>query len=598
MTEKDTDTEAIEKKVSELNFEERQKIIFLHLIKREKNEATELLVEIIEEENTIYTIRNDEKTEIFIYVEGIYVPQGLCRIKEICRRYLLDAFNTSIFNNVISKIEADTYIDAEEFFNINTVEEIAVENGILNIFTKELTQFTEQKIFFNKLPTRYDPTKECPRIITFFLDVLKNKEDVIVMQELFGFLLLKEYKIETAFMLSGSGRNGKGKTIELIKRFLGQENCTNRTITDIENDIFARGDLLNKLANICGDLGSESITKSGWFKALTGRDLISAPRKFKSTINFVNYAKMIFSANELPRVYDNSLGFWERWVYFEFPYVFKTKKEIKTLPYEEQKMCKEIDPEIIDKISTPEEMSGLLNWALEGLERLLKNKDFSDSQTGNQIKEMWQRKANSLKAFIMDCVEENYDSIIQKKEFQKAYSNYCRKNRIKIVSDKWIKHTLMVDCGAYEERKSINGVQKNCWVGITLKGQTEGKIEENMGGKSLKTADTVSDILDNNTSFDNKSSNLKNYRISKGSKDSKEIPSRVEGPPSPLRVKPPTILATLTKSEKIDKINELDKGDGVCLGDLINAGIEIESIDKLKASGLIYEVRPGWWKAL
>ncbi|GAH30285.1 unnamed protein product, partial [marine sediment metagenome] len=44
------------------------------------------------------------------------------------------------------------------------------------------------------------------------------------------------------------------------------------------------------------------------------------------------------------------------------------------------------NPNIIEQITTDEEMCGLLNWALIGLERLREKKQFSYSPSTKQVK--------------------------------------------------------------------------------------------------------------------------------------------------------------------------------------------------------------------
>jgi len=112
------------------------------------------------------------------------------------------------------------------------------------------------------------------------------------------------------------------------------------------------------------------------FKTLTGRDLIAAPRKYLTRVKFVNFAKMVFACNKLPRTKDTSTAFWNRWILFEFPYTFLSEKEINSLTEEEEKNVRLRDVNIIEKLSSPDELSGLLNRALDGLARLFANKDF------------------------------------------------------------------------------------------------------------------------------------------------------------------------------------------------------------------------------
>ena len=142
---------AIEKKfninISELpnNLEEDEKKIlkeeFLKLVngkERKIAEGTELLVKYIMKYNYLYTTKDDLKSEMWIYKEGIYISQGRSEIKEILREVLQEWFNVYTYNIVVSKIEADTYIDQDKFFNQNNKNEIAVLNGILNLNTLAL----------------------------------------------------------------------------------------------------------------------------------------------------------------------------------------------------------------------------------------------------------------------------------------------------------------------------------------------------------------------------------------------------------------------------------------------------------------------------
>ena len=167
-------------------------------------------------------------------------------------------------------------------------------------------------------------------------DALPISEDVKVIFEIFGFLLLKEYIIEKAVMFNGIGRNGKTKTLKLMENFIGNENVCNVPISSMNKDNFDLEDLFGKLLNSAGDVGKTSLKDTGCFKELTGRDGVNLKRKFKRTLRFVNYAKHIFACNDLPIVYDITEGFWSKWVLIDFPFEFKTEKEIEQIPKEER----------------------------------------------------------------------------------------------------------------------------------------------------------------------------------------------------------------------------------------------------------------------
>jgi len=445
----------------------RMEVISLLAQRGGRREATEQIVKYIEKKENIYSTRDDLKSEMWIYHEGIYIPQGKSYIQESCREILKENFTTQICNEVISKIEADTLIDIDKFFKTNYIDEIPVENGILNIRSKQISEFNPKKVFFNKLPIKYNPNAECPHITQFFKDVLKHEEDTEVMFELFGYCLLKEYKFEKAFMFVGNGRNGKSKTLSLLKRFVGAENCCSVPLSQINPTSTSVCELYGRLVNLAGDLSNTDLKDTGTIKQITGRDLINAKRKFLRDLIFVNYAKLVFACNDLPRVYDTSEGFWSRWLLLEFPYKFITKKEMRYLTEKEKSICKIRDEDIIEKITTPEEMSGLLNKALKKLESLEMRHNFSYSKGTKEIKDMWVRQADSFMAFCLDHVKEDYNGKVTKKNMRRYFSKYCKKHQVKGASDRGIKATLENNYGVIEAQLGDYG-RERVWEGITL----------------------------------------------------------------------------------------------------------------------------------
>jgi len=449
------------------DFKELSHSILTLLLLKEKDKATEAIVKHILEKEHIYTTRDDEHSEMWIYKEGIYVSEARTYIQEYCRQILRKTYVINICNQVINKIEADTYIGQKEFFKEESPNLLVVGNGILNIINNELIEHDPNFKFFNKLEIQYDPKKECPGIKKFFDSLFKDKGEIKVIQELFGFLLIRDYFLEKGFMFLGSGRNGKGKTLELMRRFVGIENCAEIPLEDLERDIFCLGELFKKRANLCGDLSKTALRNTGNFKKLTGRDLISAARKFKTRVHFENYAKMVFSANELPMTYDLSEAFFNRWIVLDFPFIFLPKSELKQIKDNESYKLR--DPDIIDKIATPEEMEGLLNWALEGLRRLKKQKSFSYSPSTEETKQQWLMRSNSFLAFGTEYLKESYEGKIAKSELKREYIKYCKRYKLPIVSDKVIKNTLSNVYGGSEERSSRGDKRVYCWDGIKFK---------------------------------------------------------------------------------------------------------------------------------
>lgn len=380
-------------------------------------------------------------------------------------------YNTWYYNQVMAKIEPDTSIDMDLFFKQSNPSEVPVQNGILNIETRELTPFTSKKIFFSKLPVIYNSNAKCPKISQFLSEVLAHPDDRIVFYEIGGFALLKEYRFEKAVMFHGSGRNGKGKAIDLFRRVIGMENCASVPLAALVPDSFQVSELYGKFLNLAGDLNNTDLKETGMFKSLTGRDLVGGKRKFLRDLYFENYAKFIFACNELPMVYDISKGFWDRWILLNFPYYFADRDKYENASEAERKDWKIRDPDILNKITTPEELSGLLNEFLDGLDRLKKNEKFSFTVGCDEIKADWIRKANSFVAFCYDNIEEEYDKRIVKKELRKKYSDYCKEHKVSPKSDKVIKSVLQDTYGASEGYALTNNSynQEHIWEGIKWK---------------------------------------------------------------------------------------------------------------------------------
>lgn len=447
---------------------------YLELIHDKKwGNASEVIVNWILKNNYIYTTMDDTKTEMWIYDHGIYVPQGKSQVKKLMRKLLDKFYSAFVYNQVINKLEPDTFIEPDKFFENNRIDEIPVLNGVLNLKSRELKDFSPEKIFFNKMPINYNPIAKCPKIESFLKEVLSNPDDRLVFYELGGFVLWGEYFIEKAIMFVGDGRNGKDKSLELIKRCIGIENTCSISLNSLIPDSFIISELFGKKVNLAGEISNQDLKDTSMFKALTGRSIVSAPRKFLNPITFQNSAKFIFACNELPFVYDNSRGFWDRWVLLEFPFTFLNKNELEK--NKGKSNFKLRDENIIEKITTEQELSGLLNKFLDGLDNIKDNKSFSSTKGSEEIKNLWIRKSNSFMAFCMDNIEDSYDGVISKKDMRKMYIRYCKTHKITAKTDKVMKRTLREMYGADEEQKTEdirNWYRERVWVGITWKNKT------------------------------------------------------------------------------------------------------------------------------
>jgi putative DNA primase/helicase len=402
----------------------------------------------------------DDTQELLVYQNGIYVPAESTVYEEVLEYFGDEEISKHTANEVLFILQASNYRSRKDLDSNPDI--INLKNGLLNIKTGKLKEHTPRFLSLTQLPLTFDPTAECPRFLKFLSEVV-DESDIPIIQELFGYCLYKNHQIHKAFMLVGDGANGKSTLLRILKIFLGPENVASVPLQMLDENRFATSLLYGKLANIYADLPARKILGSGNFKMLTGQDLIHAERKYQQPFNFVNYSKQVFSANQVPPVNEQTDAFFRRWIIINFPNKFEGE---------------DADKKIVEKITTPEELSGILNWALEGLKRLLENGKFSDGLTTDQIREEYVRKSDPVGAFVMDCLKIDPEGEVLKDDLYSAYVEYCRQTKLPPVSkmifsrDHLPKHVKDLR----EVRRGPKGARKRAWRGVRFK-RTE-EIEE------------------------------------------------------------------------------------------------------------------------
>ena len=364
---------------------------------------------------TLITSRRTE--QIYIFDGAIWRPDGESFIKDVCTEMLKDKFTTAKYNNVVSYIQGRTYREIVE----PPPNLVCLENGILDLDKMDLFPHSRNQFFLNKLPIYYSKSKTCGKIQDFLTQVL-SIDDIAVFQEYLGYCLYRSYPFAKSLVFIGEGENAKSTLLEIVKTFLGKDNISSRSLQEIADDRFAPYDLIGKLANIYADLSEKALVDTGKFKILTGGDQTTVQQKFKKSQQFVNYAKLMFSCNRLPDSKDDTDAFFRRFILMTFPNTF-TKDKARN------------KDQLIKELTTKDEMSGLLNWALEGLKNLMERHYFINSKTTDQLRDEYIRKASPVRAFYLDCLETDPDGFLPKRDLYLAFCDYCRQKNYPICTE-------------------------------------------------------------------------------------------------------------------------------------------------------------------
>ncbi len=389
--------------------------------------------------------------ELTLYRRGVYVLGGEQKLKGYLERTVQDC-STRKVNDILDSVKRRTYVDREEFDKYPTI--LNLKNCLYDLENDRALEHDPKHYSFVQLPAIYKEGVDCPKIKKFLSEVL-YEEDIPLIQEFFGFILWKEYPSAKALMFVGEGSNGKSTLLNLIKALVGIGNTSARGLQELETNRFAKADLYAKLTNLYADLPDVALKSGGTFKMLTGGDQITAEKKFQHSFNFINCAKLLFSTNKIPEVNDDTDSFFRRWFLITFPNTFDGKTANKKL---------------IKELTTEDEISGLLNWALEGLRRLRKNDwNFSNSKSTDEVRLEYIRKSSPIKAFLLDCTLAESEGWAPKQRLFDAFCEYCRQEKLPIVGRDSFFKKLPEFQHVESQRPEINGTRTPCFIGISLR---------------------------------------------------------------------------------------------------------------------------------
>jgi putative DNA primase/helicase len=387
---------------------------------------------------------------------GIWSPDGRAVVKSESSHLIANRGSNSLIAEVLGILMRVWF--KRNFVLSGPAHKIVLNNGIFNLDTFEFSpEFEPDEYHVTRVAINYNPKATCPNFEQFLSEIVGREEDILAIQEIFGYCLYKDYTYAILPLFVGGGANGKSTLLDVLKRFLGSDNYTAVTPYQITVDKFKAALLYGKLANVCGDIPPKPLEYTDLIKALTGGDTISVEYKGKDAFEILSYAKLIFSANELPPVGDNTDAWFRRTSIIEFPHTFSagdegTKNRV----------------DLVNSMTTQEELEGILNLALEGWKRL---KAQNGKLTGDKKMEdkrfEYAYRSDSVKYFAMQYLERG-TSQITKEHLYSMYKNMCIIEEMPtIVSQNVFTRRIKVAAEYIsEERVTIDGEQVKVWTGV------------------------------------------------------------------------------------------------------------------------------------
>jgi putative DNA primase/helicase len=289
---------------------------------------------------------------------------------------------------------------------------INLRNGTFEI-TKDsinIRDFDRADFLTYQLDFDYDQTATCPKWQNFLNEVLPDVSRQNLLAEYIGFVFARHLKLEKTLILYGTGANGKSVIFEVINALLGKENVSNYSLESLCGDYY-RAMLANKILNYSSEISNRLQAEK--FKQLTSGEPIEARLPYGQPMTLTNYARLAFNCNELPKDVEHSEAFFRRFLIIPFDV---------TVP--EEKRNPNLSKEIIET-----ELSGVFNWMLEGLNRLLKQNRFSPCDAVQKAVANYRRESDSVAMFLEDeHFTPDADETKEVKLLFAEYKNYCLEN--------------------------------------------------------------------------------------------------------------------------------------------------------------------------
>jgi putative DNA primase/helicase len=323
---------------------------------------------------------------------------------------------------------------------------IAFQNGIYDLESDSFKDFSPDIVITNKIPWPYNPAAY-NELMDHTLDKIAcNRPEIrALLEEIVGSCFYRSNTLGggKAFILIGDKSNGKSTLLSVLQSLLGRENTSSLDLKEL-GDRFKTAELFGKLANIGDDISGDYISNAAVLKKMITGNRINVERKGQDPFEFDNYAKMLFSANDIP-----TIGKTKEYEAVERRFIF--------IPFDARfdKTDPDYDPQILDKLKQQDSFEYLILLGLNGLKQVLKNKGYSEGKASENAKEEYRIEHNSILAFIDEL---GLDAIVNEptSAVYQEYNGFCNANGFEPVKKptftKKLLKALNLDVGYGKDR--------------------------------------------------------------------------------------------------------------------------------------------------
>ncbi len=392
--------------------------------------------------NHIIKINN----QLHIYKNGIYIS-GLAEIEAEMIQHIPGL-------NRAKRTEVLAYLDIliRENSKAEDANLIAFENGLYNIVDDSFVEFTPEHIITNKIRWKYNPEAYSELADKTLNKIACNDPQIrALLEEVIGYCFYRRNELGKAFILTGDKSNGKSTFLSMVQCLLGDENISSLDLKEL-GDRFKTAEMFGKLANIGDDIGDEFIANPAIFKKLVTGERVSAERKGQNPFEFNNYSKLLFSANNIPRIKDKTGA---------------VQRRLTIIPFDARFSADDPDfnPYIKHLLKTDEVMEYLINLGIAGLKRVLLNRKFTGSTKVQKAMDEYEENNNPIIGFFRECEDEEFQIENEPTNVvYKRYQEYCLANSLQPMSNIEFSKQVNRILNMRVENKWLNGKKHRIFI--------------------------------------------------------------------------------------------------------------------------------------
>ena len=357
----------------------------------------------------------------YTYDGGVWLPDD-GRIEGEITRLLGNRYRSAHTRSVLDLIRHSP--STMRITDNPLAEWVNVPNGMVAWKTGDLLPHSPDYRSTVQLPVEYDADARCPLFEKFVAEVLpkdlyeQTDDGPGFIWELIGYTLYSGNPLHVAVLLHGSGRNGKGTLIRVLKELLGSRNCSTVGLHQLVENRFRAATLFGKLANLAGDLDSKWLDNTAVFKAITGGDTVQAEYKYGAAFDFAPWALPFYSINKAFGSADSSEGWVARWVVVPFPTSF-IGREDRTLD---------------SRLRSADELRGTLRRGIEALPALMQRGRFTEPESLREAKAAFVVASDAVRAWLDECCVLEVDAWTARRSLYLAYGNHASHDGSKVLS--------------------------------------------------------------------------------------------------------------------------------------------------------------------